>query len=97
MGQKPIACQFGYLQFYTASASKYILENQNILFITEVILIWLEQSKKGKKSNKKFKIFCVIIILCNYSEIILGNKGFILYQIKQTAIKSGYNFTAVDL
>ena len=29
----------------------------------------------------------------HYSEIILGIKGFILYQIKQTALNSSYNFS----
>jgi len=50
-----------------------------------------------KKLNKKFNIFHVIIILCNYHFIILkffsAIKGFILHQIKQTALRSGYNFT----
>src|SRR6218665_2612534 len=46
--------------------------------------------KQEKKSNKKFKNFRVIITLCNYHFIILNLfwaiKGFILYQIKQTAL-----------
>jgi len=50
-----------------------------------------------KKSNKKFNIFRVIIILLNHYFIILKLfliiNGFILYQIKQTALKSDYNFT----
>jgi len=83
--------------FYIASASKYILQNQNILFLTEVILDWIEQSKKWKKSNKKFKNFHVIIIICNNYFIIMKLfwviKGFILYNAKQTALKSGNNFT----
>jgi len=50
-----------------------------------------------KKLNKKFKIFRVIILACNHHFIILKLflviKVFILYQIKQTALKSGHNFT----
>jgi|SRR6218665_3310805 len=53
--------------------------------------------KKFKKSNKKFKIFHVIIIIRNHYFITLklfwAIKGFILYQIKQTALKSGFNCT----
>jgi len=52
---------------------------------------------KVKKSNKKFKIFHVIIILRNHYFVILklfrAVKGFILCQIKQTSLKSGCNFT----
>jgi len=43
---------------------------------------------------KQFKVFHVIIILRNHYFIILklirAIKGFILYQIKQMALKSGY-------
>ena len=50
-----------------------------------------------KKSNKKFNIFCVIMILCNHYFIILKlfwtTKGFFLYNIKQTELKLSYNFT----
>jgi len=78
------------------------IQNQNILFLTEVILVWLENSKKRKKSNKRLKVFRVIKIIRNhffiqYSEIIPGNKG--LYSVsnktnsKVTALKSDYNFT----
>ena len=85
--------------FYTASASKYILRNQNILFLTEVILVWLEELKNCKNRFKSL-IFCVIMMLGNHYPIILklfGTiKGFIMYQIKQTALKSGYNFSAYD-
>jgi len=74
-----------------------LLQYRNILYITEVILLWLEQQKNWKKSNKKFKIFCVFIIVRNHYFVILKLflviKGFILYQIKQTALKSGCNFT----
>jgi len=53
--------------------------------------------KKVKKSNKKFKIFSVIIILRNHWFIILKLfrviKGFILYRIKQTTLKLDYNYT----
>ena len=45
-------------------------------------------------------IFRVVIILCNHYIILLrlfwAIKGFILYQIKQTALKSGYNFSTYD-
>ena len=78
-------------------ASKYFLQYQNIWFLTEVILIWLEQSKTWKKTNKKLNIFRVIVIVRNHYFIILKLssviKGIILYQIKQTPLKSGYNFT----
>jgi len=50
-----------------------------------------------KKLNKKFKIIRVNIIVRNHYFIILKLsqviKDFILYQIKQTASKSGYNVT----
>src|SRR6218665_1379436 len=43
-----------------------------------------------------FKIFCVVMILSNHYPIILKLfgpiKGSIMYQIKQTALRSGYNF-----
>jgi len=77
---------------------KYFLQNQNILFLNEVIFVWLEQSKKWKKLNIKFKGFCVIIILGNHYFIILklfrAIRDFILYQIKQMAFKSGFDFTS---
>jgi len=44
-GLKPVASRFwvfDWFTFYTASASKYFLQYQNILFLTEVLL---EQSK----------------------------------------------------
>src|SRR6218665_1170877 len=40
--QNPSLVVFGFfysIVFYTASASKYFLHNQNILFVTEVILV----------------------------------------------------------
>jgi len=50
--------------------------------------------KKRKKWNKKFNIFRVIIIVSNNYFIILklsrAIKGYILYQVKQTAFKSDY-------
>jgi len=50
-----------------------------------------------RKSNKQFKIFRVIIIICNHYFIVLKSfraiKGSILYQVKQTTLKSGHNFT----
>ena len=67
------------------------------MFLTEVIRIWLEQPNKLEKTNKKFNIFHLIVIVRNHCFIILKLssviKGFILYQIKQTTLKSGYNFT----
>jgi len=72
------------------TGSKYLVSNWSYTRLSRTI-------KKVKKSNKKFKICCVILILCNYHFIILNLfwaiKGFILYQIKQTALKSGYNFS----
>jgi len=50
-GSKPVACRFWLsysVIFHTASASKYSLYNQNILFLTEVILVSLEHSKREK-------------------------------------------------
>jgi len=48
------------------------------------------------KSNKKFKAFRVIKLVRNHYFIILKLfrviKDFILYQIKQTVLKLGYNF-----
>ena len=50
--------------------------------------------------NKKLNIFCGIIILCNHHFIFLklfwAIMGFILYQINQKALKSGYNFTTYN-
>ena len=47
----------------------------------------------NKKVNKKFKIIRLIIIIRNHFFIIIqlfrAIKGFILYEIKQTALKSG--------
>ena len=58
---------------------------------------WIRTIKKVKNSNKILKIFRFIVILCNHFIILKlfrTIKGFILYQIKQTALKSGYNFTS---
>jgi len=43
IGSKPIICRFWHFGsiafvFYTASASKYFLQKQNILFLTKIIL-----------------------------------------------------------
>src|SRR6218665_3536485 len=50
-----------------------------------------------KKLNKNFKIIRVIIIVRNdyfiIRKLFMIIKGFILYQIKQTALKSGNSFT----
>ena len=48
-GPKPVVWHFELFYstiFYTAFASKYFLQNQNILFLTEVVLVLSEQSKK---------------------------------------------------
>jgi len=47
-GSKPVAFRSWLFYSITASASKYFLHNQNILFLTEAILIWSEQSKSEK-------------------------------------------------
>ena len=93
-GPKLVTCRFWLFYsviFYTASASKYILQNQNILFLTEVINTHLI------RTVKKFKTFRVIMILRNHYFIILklfqAIKFCILNQIRQTALKSSYNFT----
>src|SRR6218665_2258104 len=56
--------------------------------------------KEVKKLNKKFQIFRVIIIVRNHRFFILKLfrviKGFILYQTKQTGLKSGYKFRSYD-
>ena len=56
--------------------------------------------KKVKKLNKKFQIFRVIIIVRNHYFLILKLfqviTDFVLYQTKQTALKSGYNFRIYD-
>jgi len=80
--------------FYTASDSKYIVQNKNILFPSEVILVWLEQSKKWKKSNKKFNIFRIIIIVHYHYFIILGHKGLCSVSNKTNGIKIGLQRTA---
>jgi len=70
--------------------SKYLVYNWGYTRLIRTIKI-------VKKSNKKFKIFRVIIVLCNYHCMLLklfwAIKGFILYQIKQTTLKVDYNFT----
>jgi len=100
-GSKPVTFRFWLFYsviFNTSSASKYLLPNQNIFFVTEVIVVWLEQSKKVNNSNKMFKIIRVIIILCNHHFILLklfwAIKDFVLYQKNQTTLKSDYNFTS---
>jgi len=62
-GPKPVVCRFWlfyFIIFYTACASKCFLQNQNILFLTEVILVWLDQ--KSERNRKKSLTFCVIEI-----------------------------------
>jgi len=74
---------------------KILFTESNILFLTEIIHFWWKQSKKAKKSNKKFKIFCVIMILRNhysvihYSEIIPGDEGLYFVSNKTNGIKIG--------
>src|SRR6218665_61342 len=72
------------------TVSKYLVSNLSYTHLIKTI-------KNVKKTNKTFNIFRVIIIVRNHYFIIqkLSSiiKGFILYQIKQTASKSGYNFT----
>jgi len=74
---------------------------QNTFYRIEISCFWgyacsIRTLKKTKKSNKKLKIFRVIIF-CNHRFNLLKLfwviKGFILYQINQVAFKSGYNFT----
>ena len=68
-GPKPVTCRywlFCWIIFYSASASKYFLQNQNISFLTEVILVCLEQSKKWKNRIKCLGFSCVIVIHCNH-------------------------------
>jgi len=71
--------------------SKYLVSNWSYTRLVRAI-------KKVKQSNKKFNIFRVIVILSNnyfiIMKIFLAIKGFLLYQIKQTALKSDYNFTS---
>ena len=92
---KPVSCRFWLFYsiiFYTASASNYFLQNQNILFLTEVIFVWFEQSIKWKNWIKS-NIFRVVIILHNHYFIILKLflviNGFILCQRKETAFLHG--------
>ena len=70
--------------FFTGS--KYLVSNWNYTCLIRTI-------KKWRKWIKKFKIFRVIIILCNhhftlhFSEIILGNKGLYSVSYKRNGIK----------
>jgi len=80
-GPKAVACRF--CIFYWPSilhciSLKYFLQYQKILFLTEVILIWLEQSKKWKNWIKglRFFVFRVIIIDRNHYFIILNYSGY---------------------
>jgi len=70
--------------------SKYLVSNWSYTRL-------IRRIKKVKKSIKRFMIFRVFIILWNHCFIILKLfwtiKLFILNQIKQTTLKSGYNFT----
>ena len=70
---------------------KYLVSNWSYTHFIKTI-------KKVTKSSKKFKIFLVIIVVHNHYFVILKLfltiKSFILYQLKQTALKSDYNFTS---
>jgi len=48
---------FYFIIFYIASASKYLLQNQDILFLSEVIPAWLEQSQKWKNWIYSLRFF----------------------------------------
>jgi len=99
-GPKPVVCRFQLFLLnhilpcicFTIlfTVSKYLVSNLSYTHLIRTI-------KNVKKTNKTFNIFRVIIIVRNHYFIIqkLSSiiKGFILYQIKQTASKSGYNFT----
>ena len=92
--QNPSLVVFGFLLiiFYTASASKYFLQNQNISFLTKVILVWLERSKKWKNWIKCLRFSChrnQLQSSLHYSEIIPGNKGLHAVSNKTNRIKNG--------
>ena len=99
-GPKPVACRFWLfiliiilhcIWFKILFTEKYVVSN--------CYTRWIRTIKKVKKSIKKCMIFHVIIILRDHYFIIMKLfrtiKFFILNQIglKQTALKSGYNFT----
>ena len=75
------------------TVSKYLVSNWSYTRL-------IGRMKKVKKLNKKFQIFRVFIIVHNHYFLILKLfrviKGFILYQTKQTALKSGYKFRSYD-
>ena len=89
-GPKPVV--FG---VFTESHSTLHLLQNTFYSIKILVSNWrytrlIRTNKKVKKSNKMFKNFHVIIIVCNHYFIILKLssviKGFILYEIKQTAL-----------
>jgi len=88
-GSKPVTFCFGFLfnHILHCICFKILFTVQNILFLTEVIFRLIRTLRKWKISNKKIKIFRVIIILCNHYFILLKLfwtiKGFILYQVNQ--------------
>ena len=68
----------------------FFLQNQNISFLTEVILVWLEQSKKWKNRIKFLRFLCYFNPLQSslpYSEIIPCNKGLHSVSNKTNRIK----------
>ena len=72
--------------------SKYLVSNWSYTHLIRAV-------KKVKKLNKKFKIFHAIKVVHNHyyitciMKLFWVIKGFILYQIKQTALILGYYFT----
>jgi len=56
---KSVTCYFSFLlnHILHCICFKILLQNQNILFLTEVILVWLEQSKKWKNRIKSLRFF----------------------------------------
>jgi len=89
---------FYWIIFYNESASKYLFQYRISKYL---VSNWsytrlIRTIKKGQKSDKKCKTFRVIIMVHNRYFIILklfrGINGFILYQIKQTTLKTDYKF-----
>src|SRR6218665_845192 len=80
-GQNPSLVVFGFLFNHNLhcicfkllfTESKYLVSNLHYTRLVRTIT-------KGKKSNKKFNIFRIIIILLHYPEIISDHKG--LYSV----------------
>jgi len=93
-GPKPVTCRFWIFlnHILPCICFKILLQNQNISFLTEVIHVWLEQSKKLKNRIKCLRFSCHRNPLqpsLHYSEIISGNKGLHSVSNKTTRIKIG--------